>query len=286
MFLRGFNAGSPRQPIFYFGGFAVDMTLLLIGIHISSMILCAILMAVEQDAILNALTFSVENLTQGYIWSVFTYPFAHNIASEGIWFAVQMLMFWWFGREVENYIGTSAYGWFYLLLVLIPALTMVLFTPLLGSISLAGSSTIHFIVFMAFVLINPNVLLLFGIPAKWMGVAFMAIYSLIYLAGNAWANLTHLWVTMGVCYFCLQFAGASRKFGFRSWMQERKEEAEVKKFAKRRRDFKQSEQKQSASVDSILEKISNKGIKSLTSQEKAILEEHRAKLVSKERKQP
>ena len=265
------------------GRVAVDMTTLLVGMHIISMVLCTIVIATDNTSLISALQCSVGNFTQGYIWTPFTFPFIHHIAQEHIWFAIEMLMFWWFGREVENFISTRNFGWLYALLIIIPAFFMLILSPVMGSITLSGSNAIHFSIFVGFALIYPNAMLLFNIPAKWVAIIFLAISTLAYLAQGAWLNLVYYWVTVGTCFLCLKASGVRGGVNVAEWLASQKHKSEVKKFEKIQRDYKKQQIQQSADVDAILEKISEKGINSLSESEKDTLEKARARLFEKDK---
>ena len=62
---------------------------------------------------------------------------------------------------------------------------------------LAGSTTIHFAIFIAFAAIYPNVELFLRMQAKWVALVFVAAYSLQLLAFHAWSELAVLWMSVG-----------------------------------------------------------------------------------------
>ncbi|MEM9444486.1 MAG: DUF6576 domain-containing protein [Verrucomicrobiota bacterium] len=280
----GFQSYSSRQPLFYLGNIAFDATTLLIAIHIISMLLCTVVLAFDHTSLLGALHCNIINLSEGFIWTPFTYSFVHYISTEHIWFAIEMLMFWWFGREVEAFISTKNFGWLYALLIIVPAFIMVLVSVFSGvPYDLWGSKAIHFSIFLGFAIIYPNAMLLFNIPAKWIAIIFLSIYSLAYLAQGAWLELLYTWTTVGTCYLCLKASGVRGGFNVSEWLASQKEKSEVKKFKERERAYKQQQIKHSESVDAILEKISQQGINSLSDSEKATLEKARAKLFEKDK---
>ena len=278
---QSFSSGpwhGSEGPIFTVGNLRVDLTLLLIGIHTLAMAVAAVLTASGLgDWVLQA-AFSAGDLRAGQIWTLVTYPFVHDIRQEGLWFGLEMLMFFWFGREVESAIGRRSYGLLYGALAVIPALVLAGAGPLLGSSVLAGSGTISFAVFLAFCALHPGAQFFFaGLTAKWVGWVLLAIYSLAAFAGRDWPGLLQLWLSA-------LFAVAWVRRGGMEWPA-----ISFAKGRKKNAKAKAATGKKSVAVpvlekvDAILDKISKEGIHSLTAAEKKQLEEARAKLLQKDR---
>ena len=219
-------------PIFTIGQLRVDLTMLLVGAHTLAMVLGAVATAAGLGAWAAAGVFSPAQMAEGHVWTLLTYPFVHDIRQEGIWFALEMLMFFWFGREVESAIGRRALGLLYAALVVGPALLLLGVAPWLGSAVLVGSGTIHFAIFLAFCALHPGAQFFFGLSARWVGWVLLAIYSLTYFAGRNWSGGIQLWVTamMGVVWW----GGGGRGFVAETILREkqsrgRKKEGDGKK---------------------------------------------------------
>jgi len=278
---QSFSSGpwhGSEGPIFTVGNLRVDLTLLLIGIHTLAMAVAAVLTASGLgDWVLQA-AFSAGDLRAGQIWTLVTYPLLHDIRQEGLWFGLEMLMFFWFGREVESAIGRRSYGLLYGALAVIPALVLAGAGPLLGSSVLAGSGTISFAVFLAFCALHPGAQFFFaGLTAKWVGWVLLAIYSLAAFAGRDWPGLLQLWLSS-------LFAVAWVRRGGMEWptislTKGRKKNAKAKAVTGKKTVAVPVLEK----VDAILDKISKEGIHSLTAAEKKQLEDARAKLLQKDR---
>lgn len=278
---QSFSSGTwhgSEGPIFTVGSLRVDLTLLLIGIHTLAMAVAAIFAASGLGDWVNQLAFSAGDLKAGQIWTLFTYPFVHDIRQEGLWFGLEMLMFFWFGREVESAIGRRSFGLLYGALAVIPALVLAGTGPLLGTTVLAGSGTISFAVFLAFCALHPGAQFFFaGLTAKWVGWILLAIYSLASFAGRDWPGLLQLWLSS-------LFAVAWVRRGSMEWPA-----ISLPKGRKKNPKAKSAAAKKSAAVpvlekvDAILDKISKEGIHSLTAAEKKQLEDARARLLQKDR---
>ena len=267
------------KPVTWVGRFPVDVTTILVAVHAVTMIVGTLLIATRQTWLLDLMLFdSDEVLRAGHVWQVFTYAFVH---APSIWFVINLFFLFFFGREVERFIGQRAFIFLYLGLLLLPAFVLTLW-GLVGRVSYAGSDALHFGVFVAFATIYPNVELLFRIQAKWMALAFGAISLLQYLAQNAWPQMTAFLVCVGFAIYFIRVRGAGPELGWwtrvREKLQPKPKFHVVQKTAPRRspepEDIHQS-------IDPLLEKISKHGINSLTPNERRALDRARNQLLKK-----
>src|SRR5215831_20715083 len=176
----GVTTSDDYRPVAWMGRYPVDVTTMLVGLHVAAAILTAILVAIGAGSILAYLQFDSAGVWSGQVWRLFTYAFVH--APSGLlWFAIEMYMLFVFGREVERFIGRRAYIALYLVLLITPSalLTLLRFwTPT----TLGTSTPLHFAIFVAFATIYPNVQLFMRIAAKWVAFIFIAIGTLSALA--------------------------------------------------------------------------------------------------------
>ena len=264
-------------PIFTIGTLRVDLTILLVGMHTLAMAVGAVLAATGLGGWVTAAVFTPAALQEGHVWTLLTYPFVHDIRQEGIWFAMEMLMFFWFGREVESAIGRKPMAWLYVVLAVVPALLLAGLAPWLGSGVLAGSSTISFAVFLGFCALHPGAQFFIGLSARWVGWILLAVYSLIYFAGRDWVGGVQMWTTAGLAVGWVRRGGmewpkisfpTGRKKGSKGKASVSKKVTGVIALEK---------------VDPILENISKEGMGSLTAAERKLLEDARKKLMAKDR---
>ena len=257
-------------PIFTIGTLRVDLTILLVGMHTLAMAVGAVLAATGLGGWVTAAVFTPAALQEGHVWTLLTYPFVHDIRQEGIWFAMEMLMFFWFGREVESAIGRKPMAWLYVVLAVVPALLLAGLAPWLGSGVLAGSSTISFAVFLGFCALHPGAQFFIGLSARWVGWILLAVYSLIYFAGRDWVGGGG--------------GGGGVRGGGMEWPKisfptGRKKGSKGKASVSKKVTGIIALEK----VDPILEKISKEGMGSLTAAERKLLEDARKKLMAKDR---
>src|SRR6202162_5424821 len=155
----GVTTSDDYQPVTWVGRHPVDVTTLLVALHVLLMVLTCFLSAFGGSVFLNLLIFdSAQVVGLGHVWQIISYAFVHAPYSGMtlLWFAFEMYMLFFFGREVERFIGRRAYIWLYALLLLVPALILTLW-GLTARTGLAGSGALRFAVFTAFVTLYTNV---------------------------------------------------------------------------------------------------------------------------------
>jgi membrane associated rhomboid family serine protease len=229
--------------------------------------------------------FASNYLGSGHYWTLLTYPFYHNILTDHIFFAIEMLMFFWFGREVERYIGRRAYATLYLLLIVVQPLAMMALKPLAGLTagSLAGSGMILFGVGVAFATIYPTAQFFGVIAAKWIVWIFLSIFTVYFLAHREWPGLVQFWVIAAASYGFIRNAGVGAGNGLMDWLDNARMEREERKLRARAEAYHRQVKREEASVDSVLEKISRSGLASLDAEEHEVLQRARRKLMQQDR---
>ncbi len=286
--MYGFQSSDDYQPLGWIGKYPIHAATLLVIVHVITMIATAIAFSAGLGSWLaNTLAYSSPAILQRFaFWQFVTYPFVN---SPSIWFLIEMYLLYSFGREVERFVGRRAFLSLYALLVLVPPclLTVVgLFVPS----RLIGSGMVNFCVFIAFATIYPNARLMFGLVVKWVALALLAVYSLQILASTDWTGMLVLWASAFIAFagirrlrgqsileaFELPGLGGEndRKYGFHK-------ETPVRQKKPKRKSLKKEEDVEN--VDAILEKISKRGIGSLTSRERAMLERASKDLSSRDR---
>ena len=264
--------------------YPVDVTTILVGVHVVCAILTAFLFAIANAGILNYAMFDSAAVLHGQIWRLATYGFIHPPSGYAlVLFAIEMYMLFFFGREVERFIGRRAYIWLYALLLVVPALILQVWGLLHQTrTGLSGSGALHFAVFTAFVTIYPNVQFFLRIPAKWLFVIFAAIATLSGLAAHDWQDLLVLWNSIALAFLFIEFRGAGPELAWvnsaKSWFRPKPKLHIVQKSTTRRVVEPDDVY---ASVDPILDKIAKSGMGSLTETERKILDRARNRLLKK-----
>jgi membrane associated rhomboid family serine protease len=281
----GVTTSDDYRPVTWMGRYPVDVTTMLVGLHVAVAILTAIIAGILGTFGANPLRpylqfDSAAVLHGGQVWRFFTYAFVHDPPAL-LWFAIEMYMLFVFGREVERFIGRRAYVALYLTLLLLPAVVLIRLW-FLGPTTIGTSTALHFAVFVAFATIYPNMQFFLRIAAKWVALILVAIGTLSALAMRDWQSLVMLWTSIGAAFFFIELRGAGPEL---VWWNDLKARFGPKpKFhvvpkpgpgrgAALVDGF--------ASIDPILDKISKFGIGSLTANERRQLDRERERLLKK-----
>jgi membrane associated rhomboid family serine protease len=279
----GVTTSDDYRPVAWMGRYPVDVTTMLVGLHIACAILTALVFAAGHSGLVNYLMFdSAEVWSGAQIWRLVTYAFIHPpLGSALLWFAIEMYMLFVFGREVERFIGQRAYIALYLTLLLLPAAILTMW-GLFARTGMAGSGPLHFAIFVAFATIYPNVELLLRIMAKWVALILAGIGTLSALAAHDWQTLVVLWTSIGAAFLFVELRGAGPELAwlhnFKARMRPRARFQVVQKSSTRRVVEPEDVY---ASVDPILDKIAKSGIGSLTASERQALDRARNRLLKK-----
>lgn len=276
------NYGSQSRdfiPMGKIGNFPIHMVTVIVAIHVVFMIAGAV-----YGKLPGLLAFSsLDVLDRFSIWELFTYPLVHH---PGIWFLVGMLFLYWFGKEVESFVGRKAFLTAYVSLVLSVSFSATLI-GLATPVEVAGASLPHLGVFLLFALVYPNVEMFLRIKIKWIAFALIGIHLLQDISVRNWPGVILLAVT------CMASVEIARRLGIGSAVNiaekvfagnPRPRQPRVPEKMVRKKKISRPK-KRSLTVDNtdaILDKIARSGISSLTADERAELEKARKKLLQKD----
>lgn len=281
----GVTTSDDYQPMTWVGRHPVDVTTLLVAVHVLLMVLTCFLVAFWGTGLLDLFIFdSAQVLAHARIWQTVTYAFVHAPYSAFalLWFAVEMCMLFAFGREVERFIGHRAFIVLYALLLWVPTVFLLL-AGLWARFGVAGSAALHFGTFIAFASIYPNFeMFFFRIQAKWVALILTAIGTLAALANHDWASLILLWTTIATAVLFVRLRGIGPELVWWSDLKSRwqpKPKFHVVPRSAPRRVVEPENVHES--IDPVLEKISKQGINSLTASERRALDRARARLLKK-----
>jgi len=276
----GVTTSDDYRPVAWMGRYPVDVTTMLVGLHVACAILTAILVAIGAHSILAYLQFDSAAVWSGQIWRLLTYAFVHA-PNALLWFAIEMYMLFVFGREVERFIGRRAYIALYLVLLVTPA-AMLTIWGLWHPSALAGSPALHFGVFVAFATIYPRAELFLRIMTKWVVLILAAVYTFQLLAYHAWSDLMVVWTSIGAAFLFIEMHGAGPELAW--WETLKTRFAPKPKFhvvPKVRSSRSAESDDVYGSIDAILDKISKFGIGSLTANERRQLDRERERLLKR-----
>jgi len=267
------------QPVTWIGRHPVHITLLLVVLHVAAMIGGVILLAFGGDAVFAQLGFSSRGVVRGdALWSPITYALLHP---PNLWFALEMLMFYLFGREVERYVGRRRYLLLYGACVIVPPLVLAVLSPLFPA-HLAGSSLLHLGIFLTFAMLYPTADVFFGLQARWVALTLAALALLQAMAARSPGDLVALPATVAAAWWILHSAGFSVLPERIRARPARKRTALRTPAPKKRVRAEEPAHDPEEVMDRLLEKIGKEGLSSLSASERRQLEQAREALLRKE----
>lgn len=271
-----YYGSEEHEPVTWVRGHAIYAAHLVVLVFVVSMLATTVLMFAHMNGIANWVSFESAAVLRGQVWRLFSYGFWNP---PSLWFAVDMLMLVWFGREVEKFFGRTKFLGLYAGVYLV---TPVLFTAIghWFPLTLVGESG-AFAIFIAFAALYPNVPMLFNLLAKWVAIVLVGIYTLMALAARSWETLLSLWATCGFAYAFVRWAQGSWSMP-RLRVPQRREPTKIRlvrePVVKRAVVTAPTPSASMAEIDALLDKIAQFGIGSLTDKERAKLDAARRNL--------
>jgi len=249
----------------------------LIGLNAAAFIVQLVLTSWNQPLVLEYLGLSDRGINDAYAWQFFTAPLLHN----NIWhFAADMLVLYFIGRDVEAIIGQRQFLFLYL---------FGAFSGELGHLFLMPSDTVLFgasggvaAIFIAYATILPELemttLLLFMVPVrlKMRRLAQIALVGavalLLYDRSGAVGHSAFVGGAIAG-WFYAHLLGFGRTSLLQRVLRQRRLEAT-------RLQSMRADQFVAEEIDPLLEKISQRGLASLSRRERRLLEQAREKMLS------
>ena len=280
-----YDSRDEYQPLGYLGRIPLYVTTLLVITYVAFMTAIALFQAGNLPDFAQLLVYRSDAVQMHYqFWRFFTYPLVN--APPSLWFALEMYLLYSFGREVERFIGRTAFAVLYVSLVVLgPCLLTATATLTHGWLHLQGSQTVDFAVFIAFCTIYPNAEIFFSFKAKWLAAVIIGIDSLQLLAVHAVVELLVFWAATLAAFLFIKYLRGQIQFSFRDYFRLRRSRRSLRSMPPPRPAprLKPAAPRDNVieSIDPLLDKIAKHGIASLTSREREKLEEARAELLKK-----
>ncbi len=232
------------------------------------------------------LALSSANVSRGEVWRLLTYAFCHDI--KNVWHIVfNMLGLWWFGRAIEERLGSREFLGFYLTAAIFSGLAhWGLEAAFSKNISIAiGASGAIMAIMALYAMWYPRqkVLLMgvFPIEIRWLIVAFIAMDTMpIWTALSGREARAGDGIAHGAHLGGLAFGFLYQIFGLRltGWWQKSRDR--ISQATRQRKNSMRIYQPESEAkgdadldreVDDILRKIHDHGETSLTARERQML---------------
>jgi rhomboid family protein len=249
----------------------------LIGLNAAAFIVQLVLTSWNQPFVLEYLGLSDRGINDAYAWQFFTAPLLHN----NIWhFAADMLVLYFIGRDVEAIIGQRQFLFLYLFGAFSGELGHLFLMP--SNCVLFGASGGVAAIFIAYATILPELemttLLLFMVPVrlKMRRLAQIALVGavalLLYDRSGAVGHSAFVGGAIAG-WFYAHLLGFGRTSLLQRVLRQRRLEAA-------RLQSMRADQFVAEEIDPLLEKISQRGLASLSRRERRLLEQAREKMLS------
>jgi membrane associated rhomboid family serine protease len=249
----------------------------LIGLNAAAFIVQLVLTSWNQPLVLEYLGLSDRGINDAYAWQFFTAPLLHN----NIWhFAADMLVLYFIGRDVEAIIGQRQFLFLYLFGAFSGELGHLFLMP--SNCVLFGASGGVAAIFIAYATILPELemttLLLFMVPVrlKMRRLAQIALVGavalLLYDRSGAVGHSAFVGGAIAG-WFYAHLLGFGRTSLLQRVLRQRRLEAA-------RLQSMRADQFVAEEIDPLLEKISQRGLASLSRRERRLLEQAREKMLS------
>ena len=275
------------RPVSYFRGYPIYYATLLTIAYAVGIVLTAICQAAGIS--LDAFVFLPQrSIFGGQIWQLVTCTF---INEPGFFSIFGLLFLYVSAVEVEKYLGMRRFLTLYGLLLATPLIVLTVWMAVFGSsyYPYFGNTEVAIGFFLAFCALYPNVQWWGVLPLKWVGLGCFVLALLVYLSRSQWADLCRLCAVSGVAFGYIRFlqAGITRPRFPRLFARKARPKIHVVTKPSPARPVsspKQPVETTAVEIDELLDKISKKGLGSLTAQERAALERAREKLLEKDKK--
>ncbi len=212
-------------------------------------------------------------LTRGYVWQVLTYMFLHDSFIRHL--GLNMFVIWMFGKTLEQVWGSSRFLRFYFACGLGGAAFSFIFafnTPVLGASAAAYG------ILLAFAIMFPNqrLLLWFVFPVKARTLVIGLILLSLILGIRGTGNIAHFAHLGGMAAAMIIMRGEYQFRHFRNFIRDSFSKIPVKISLDRNEQDPSTGRKESSAekINSILDKISEKGYENLSETERHILEKY------------
>lgn len=224
------------------------------------------------------LAFFPAGLFRGEVWRLFTWPLAEGLS---FWGVLNLFFFWYFGTELENQIGRRRMAWFLggVWLSLTIAATLIgLIAP--SAVALAGIGMIEFVVLLIWIAEYPRRPLFFGIPAWVFGAILLGIQVLTLAASRGWASLLSLLLGLVFVVFTARAQGLLSDLSWLPGGNAANRPRKARVTAADRAAAKQANRRASdrERLDTLLDKINDQGLQSLSEAERKELVDLRNRL--------
>ena len=266
------------RPLFSLGKIPITIVGLIILIQLIGMLVWAF----SAGSILSLTSFTAHQFLNGEIWRLFSYPIFSII---GVMPLLGLYFFYQFGMPVESALDRKQFILLCLSITFVAPIVLILF-HIIGipqrEVPLFGSNILSLAIFCSFCVMNPNLpFFILKIPMKWIALVFFLGTVLSYVGSSAWGMALSYTLATGLAIWMLQSKGLTLLKIFPDSMTVPKPKKKARTKASKPKKAKplpqskinpQAQVPEDTEIDAILDKISERGLHSLTPEERAMLE--------------
>ncbi len=275
--MQGSSSFFDNQPLRYYRGHAVYLTLYLTLALAAGIVLTILLESAGTSP--DFLGFVPPFFLRGALWQPFTYVFVNPIS---FFTPFSLLCFYFWGVEVEKYMGRRRFAAICVALLATPVLFCLLAYELGFGAGVEGDILLISGLLISFATLYPDMDYLGGwVPLKWFAFICIACGSLMHFPMHDLVGLALLWINCLVGFASIQFARgrlAFPRFRFPSFRAKPKFRIVPKPSPRAERS---ALDEPDSDADALLDKIARYGLQSLTAAEHARLEKARQDLLNK-----
>ena len=272
------------RPLFWLQGRPIYANTLIVIAHVVAFVVSALFITgLGAPVVINALQLSAPEIWHGQIWRLFSYVAfdPYFFARRSLWVLISLVLLYFFGREIEQFVGRKTYLKFYAALVLVPALLFTLVSFVFPLPPYLNCCDVIFGVFVAFATIYPG-----AMPSMWLTLSartlmwiLLGLSTLLDLAAHDYSSIFILWASSATAYTAMRMVGAGPGT---NWLADWLEQRRLRRLEQKHQFKVVEDQKATQSIDDILEKISRSGVNSLNARERDTLQKARAKLLKRD----
>lgn len=288
-----------NQPWFRVGQIDVTTTVAVIGLGIVSMFVYAIegpSRSITRQLVLQSDDFG-GSVLGGQIWRILTWPVANE---PDFWTIILFAVFYMLGTQLENLMGRKPFLNFLLLLTIVPAVLVTLIELITPGFTgfVFGLRFVELGVLVAFAAQYPTARFWPGIPAWGIAAGIVALDLLQALGNRNDYYLVLLFATVGVSLFAIRGFGYATELhwlpkmplpaaitGETQAVQPRGATPKGRRRGRKRGNLSAVPTPSSAEspmdereIDSLLDQVAERGLDSLTKDQRKRLEEHSKRL--------
>ncbi len=275
--MAGFNVSKDATGDAWFrlGRFEITSTLLVALLGAVGIVTCAFVPALFTVGFLDP-----GRVLSGEVWRLVTWPFVDRVS---LWSVLTLVLLWYFGTDLERQVGRRNMMWLLVGIWSVQTVLALVVGTFLGGAALASLGTIQFVVLLLWIAENPRRPFFFGIPAWVIGAVLVAVQVLGFIAARDIVGLFAMLASVLVAGMIARSMGLLSDL---TWLPGRR--TAPRPSAPRAPAASRSQQRQAQRmtsdaerIDTLLEKISEHGIHSLTPAERKELEKLRQRRQSR-----